>query len=501
MNKVNGQLLTMNGAFLSATKCSRSAERFLRRGYLLLLLISDILVLAVAMRLAYFIRFELKISVAPGVVPFADFYKSLAFVIILGCILLFTLAGLYNWYNLAGGTSEYSRSFNACTIAFLLMVLATFVFQTFDLSRVYLAAAWLFSVLFVMSIRFSLRRIVYILRERGYFRIRTAIVGTDAEGRDLVKELQEPRSGYEVVGLIGINGNITADPERARTMPPFLGTIKNLNEIVEEQELAELVISPSSLPREDLIALYTQALDIPNLELRLATGLFELLTTGVQVQTAGIVPLISVKKLRLSLSELFIKTLVEYMVTIAGLIILAPFIAVIALAVKLDSPGPVLHRRKVLGLGGKQFDAYKFRTMYVDSEKILNEHPELAARLREEEKLKQDPRITSLGGWLRRFSLDELPQLFNVLKGQMSLVGPRMISPPEAEKYSRNRFNLLTVKPGLTGLWQVSGRSDLSYRERIRLDMYYIRNYSIWLDFHILFIKTANAVLRGRGAY
>jgi len=139
--------------------------------------------------------------------------------------------------------------------------------------------------------------------------------------------------------------------------------------------------------------------------------------------------------------------------------------------------------------------------MHLDSDKILSEHPELVSQLHEEEKIKDDPRITRFGKWLRKFSVDELPQLFNVLRGQMSLVGPRMISPPEAEKYSSHQYNLLTVKPGLTGLWQVSGRSDLSYEERVRLDMYYIRNYTIWSDFHILFIKTANAVLKGRGAY
>jgi lipopolysaccharide/colanic/teichoic acid biosynthesis glycosyltransferase len=262
-----------------------------------------------------------------------------------------------------------------------------------------------------------------------------------------------------------------------------------------------LVVSSSSLHRDELFALYAQVHAIPGLELRLSSGLFELLTTGVQVRVAGVLPLIGLKKLRLSTSELFVKTLVEYVLTIAGLIVLSPFLGLIALGIKLDSPGPVLYRRRVLGIRGKEFDAYKFRTMHVDGDNILNGRPELAAQLRTEEKLKDDPRITRLGGWLRKFSLDELPQLFNVLKGQMSLVGPRMISPPEAEKYGHNQFNLLTVKPGLTGLWQVSGRSDLTYKERIRLDMYYIRNYTIWLDFHILFIRTANAVLRGRGAY
>ena len=173
----------------------------------------------------------------------------------------------------------------------------------------------------------------------------------------------------------------------------------------------------------------------------------------------------------------------------------------VALLIKLDSPGPVLHRRRVLGVSGKHFDAFKFRTMYVNGDEILNGHAELQEQLRADHKLKEDPRVTRVGHWLRKYSLDELPQLFNVIRGQMGLVGPRMITPEEAEKYGRHRLNLLTVKPGITGLWQVSGRSDLSYDERVQLDMYYIRNYSVWLDLQILFVQTVPAVIHGRGAY
>jgi lipopolysaccharide/colanic/teichoic acid biosynthesis glycosyltransferase len=139
--------------------------------------------------------------------------------------------------------------------------------------------------------------------------------------------------------------------------------------------------------------------------------------------------------------------------------------------------------------------------MYIDGDEILASRPDLQEELRKNHKLKDDPRITAVGGWMRRFSLDELPQLFNVLLGQMGLVGPRMISPAEAEKYGRHKLNLLTVKPGITGLWQVSGRSSLSYDERIQLDMLYIRNYSILLDAQILFVQTLPAVLSARGAY
>ena len=132
---------------------------------------------------------------------------------------------------------------------------------------------------------------------------------------------------------------------------------------------------------------------------------------------------------------------------------------------------------------------------------VLARYPQLAAELKARHKLKHDPRITRVGRWLRRFSLDELPQLFNVLLGQMSLVGPRMITAEEGDEYGRLKLNLLTVKPGITGLWQVSGRSDVSYEERVRLDMHYIRTYSIWRDLQILFVQTPPAVLRSPGAY
>jgi lipopolysaccharide/colanic/teichoic acid biosynthesis glycosyltransferase len=139
--------------------------------------------------------------------------------------------------------------------------------------------------------------------------------------------------------------------------------------------------------------------------------------------------------------------------------------------------------------------------MEVDGDAILAQRPELAAELQTHHKLKDDPRVTRVGRFLRSASVDELPQLINVLRGEMSLVGPRMISPAEKAEYGQMQFNLLTVKPGLTGLWQVSGRADLSYAERVQLDMHYIRNYSIWLDLQILFVQTLPAVLRRRGAY
>ncbi len=166
----------------------------------------------------------------------------------------------------------------------------------------------------------------------------------------------------------------------------------------------------------------------------------------------------------------------------------------------MSSPGPIIHKRLVMGLNGKQFYALKFRTMVSNGDEVLAQHPELKEELARNHKLKKDPRITKIGEFLRKYSLDELPQLFNVLTRDMSLVGPRMISPEEVSMYKQFDMNLLTVLPGITGVWQVSGRSDITYEERVRLDMYYIRNWSIWLDLQLL-LQTFPAVLKGRGAY
>jgi lipopolysaccharide/colanic/teichoic acid biosynthesis glycosyltransferase len=192
--------------------------------------------------------------------------------------------------------------------------------------------------------------------------------------------------------------------------------------------------------------------------------------------------------------------LLEFALVVPALILLFPVFIIISILIKLDSPGPVFHRRRVMGVNERQFDAIKFRTMQVDGDEILSGYPELLVELQKYYKIVDDPRVTKFGRFLRRFSIDELPQLINVIKLDMALVGPRMISPEEMENYNQWGLNLLTVRPGLTGLWQVSGRSDIDYEDRVRLDMYYIRNWSIWQDLQLI-LRTFPVVLRGKGAY
>lgn len=197
--------------------------------------------------------------------------------------------------------------------------------------------------------------------------------------------------------------------------------------------------------------------------------------------------------------ELFLKRSVDVLGAGILLCLLAPLCVAVTLAIGFGDGLPIFYRRRVVGTRG-EFDAFKFRTMLPNAEAILAADAQLREEYALDFKLKSDPRVTRLGAWLRKYSLDEMPQLVNVAKGEMSLVGPRMITPPELAKYGPYRELLLSVKPGLTGRWQVEGRQDVSYAERVRMDVDYITHWSLWLDFLIL-LKTPWRVIRGEGAY
>ncbi len=194
-----------------------------------------------------------------------------------------------------------------------------------------------------------------------------------------------------------------------------------------------------------------------------------------------------------------VKAAIEWPIALLAIVLLAPLMAAVAVAVVLSGPGPIIHRRRVLGRHGIPFDAFKFRTMVVDADRVLAQDAALRQAFVSTYKLKNDPRVTTAGRTLRRFSLDELPQLFNVLRGEMALIGPRMISPAELERYGAAKDRLLSVRPGLTGLWQVSGRQTTSYEQRVRLDMSYISEWSPWMDLRIA-VRTVGVVLTGEGA-
>jgi exopolysaccharide biosynthesis polyprenyl glycosylphosphotransferase len=460
--------------------------------------VADTLTLLLAFGFSYAVRFHSQLPFFEEVPLAPQVYIILLAIVLPVWLLAFAVFRLYDFNYLLGGTEEYSRVFNACAVMLALVIIGTFAFPVVRLSRGLLAVTAATAFFLVAFERFGLRRFAYGLRKRGHLTTRTLIVGTNEEARAIAHHFTAaPTAGAELLGFVDEH---LSPGTRVEGKLSVLGGLESMPALVDALAIEEIVVSTSALHRTELIRLFQMFGQSSSVELRLSSGLFEIFTTGVHVKEIGAVPLVSMRKFRLDGLEMTLKTIVDYTVSLVGLAVLSPFLLVIALLIKLDSPGPIFHRRTVLGPGERPFGAFKFRTMYVDGDAILARHPELEAELAENHKLKDDPRITRVGAALRKFSLDELPQLINVLLGHMSLVGPRMISPAEGEKYGRWRMNLLTVKPGITGLWQVSGRSDISYEERIRLDMYYIRNYSIWLDLQIL-LETVPAVLRGRGAY
>jgi exopolysaccharide biosynthesis polyprenyl glycosylphosphotransferase len=325
------------------------------------------------------------------------------------------------------------------------------------------------------------------------------VVGANDEGLSLAGQLLRWKSsGIHVLGFV--------DKKLPVGTPLLeylhvLGKVDQLDQIVKQYDVEEIILASSAITsRDKMLDIFKQYGVDSDVNVRMSSGLYEIITTGLTVKDFAYVPLVGVNPVRLTGVDWVLKLMLDYGLTIPGLILISPLLLIIAIAIKLESPGSIIHRRRVMGVNGREFNAYKLRTMRIDGEDILNAHPELQAELAEAHKIKNDPRVTRVGKFLRKYSLDELPQLFNVLKGDMSLVGPRMISPGEIDNYDHWDINLLTVRPGLTGLWQVSGRSDVTYEERVRLDMQYIRNWSIWLDLQLL-LRTIPAVLGGRGAY
>lgn len=481
---------------LTVTRSRHAIRRFEQRLLVGLLMLTDICIVAVSFALAYAVRFWIGAPLFDEGLVRPEFYALVIGMLMLGYLALFHIHGLYNRANLLGGTTEYARMFNAVTAGLLLVIVISFVQPDFVVARGWLLLSWALMVVLGIGARFAVRRLIYWQRHAGRFLDRTLIIGATSEGIAVAEQLlQAPTSGALIVGFID-----ETIPIGAEALPgvAVLGNFATFASITLLHEIEAVVITTAALTRERLLSLYATLEGLPDVEVRMASGWFDLLTTGVQVRQEGHVPLVVLNKTRITGLQLVLKTALDYVLAAGLLLALLPLFAIIVILIRRGSPGPVIYRRRVVGQGRREFDAFKFRTMRVDGDPLLTDNQR--SELEQTGKLKEDPRVTQIGALLRRYSLDELPQLWNVLRGEMSLIGPRMITMQELAKFGKWQHNLATVKPGLTGLWQVSGRSDLSYEDRVRLDMHYIRNHSIWLDLQILF-QTIPALLFGRGAY
>ena len=459
------------------------------------LVLADIITLVTAFWVAYLVRFVL--------LPYYSIYSWQQYALMISFtvpmwLAIFIAYQLYSPQLLFGGMQEYARLFSAVTIGMLGVIGVDYIARSATMiSRGWLVLAWALSLGLLLLERFCFRRVIYSLRRRGHLLAPAIIVGVNTEGAALAQQLDHwSTSGLDILGYVGKK----SEPGATVDELAIIGSLDQLEAVITDNQVQDVIVAPTALERIELLQVFQTVTRMENVRLWLSSGLFEIISSGLRVRELAYVPLVEVSKTRITGMDAFMKSVVDYGVSTAFILLTWPLLALLALLVKLDSPGPVIYRRRVMGVNGVEFDAYKFRTMHIHGDQMLADHPELQTELAQNYKLKDDPRVTRFGKLLRKFSLDELPQMFNILAGQMSLVGPRMISPPEMEKYGKWGMNLLTVKPGITGLWQVSGRSDVSYEERVRLDMQYIRNWNIWQDLYII-LMTFPAVLKRRGAY
>lgn len=366
-------------------------------------------------------------------------------------------------------------------------------------ARGYVLVALPATVLLTLVERYAVRRRLQRARARGAERTRVVVVGHAASLASLVRTLQ--RSSYHGMDVVGACVPDRAEAgDLARLGVDVEGSLEDVMDVVRARAADTVVVM--SCPELDGAALRRLGwgLEATGADMLVAPGLTESIGPRLGIRPVCGIPFLHVERPELTGMRRIVKGLFDRVVAALALLVLAPLLAAVAVAVRLDSPGPALFRQTRVGKNGREFTMLKFRTMSLQADQMVSQLAELSDGNGLLFKMRKDPRVTRVGAVLRKFSVDELTQLINVVRGEMSLVGPRPPLPREVQKYEDDVMRRFLVKPGLTGLWQISGRSDLSWDETVRLDLRYVDNWSIAFDFMILW-KTASAVLKGHGAY
>ncbi len=462
--------------------------------------VSDVTLIIVSMILAYWMRYELRwfrdVSYdhpLSAYIPFILLFTGLI-------LLAFRVDGVYQHWRGSSWLDQVYHITNAAAKSVVFLFALTFfmdIFQPLQYSRALFLQAGLIVIVVLSIARILQNAIVGWLRTRGVGVARVIIVGAGEVGRTVMRTIvARPEFGYQIAGFVDDN------PQKGETdIGPFkaLGPLSNLSQLVEEAAVDEVIITLPWMYHRKIMAIVRECRR-REVCARIVPDLFQMSLSQVDVDDLGGLPLIGVREVGFGKWELTIKRAIDVAGALTGIIWGAPLWILIALAIKLDSPGPVLFHQTRVGARGKLFEIYKFRSMREGAEEEIDQ-------LRDQNeadgplfKIQDDPRLTRVGKLLRRASLDEFPQLWNVLRGEMSLVGPRPPIPSEVEDYLEWHKRRLEVRPGMTGLWQVSGRSELTFDEGVLLDIYYIENWSVWLDLKII-LRTIPQFFFGDGAY
>lgn len=457
----------------------------------------DTLLINVAFFIAYHARYEWQLIRPVGEANYVPLREYIPVSLILTAILLvvYKMEGLYTPKRGTSWLDEVYTVFIGTLAGIAVMIVITFFYRPYFYSRLLFGYAGISVTLTLSLSRLIVRQIWGYLRGRGIGVDRVLVVGAGEIGRAIMRSIMAlPQLGYRVVGFIDDEG-----PEKSIGRFPSLGSTKDLPRLLQERRVDEVIVTLPWTSHEEIIKMVAQC-ERARVQARIVPDLFQMSLSRVDVEEVGGIPLLGVKEVSIRGWNLTLKRAIDVVVSATILLLLSPLILLIAALIKLESPGPALFRQTRMGRGGKPFPLYKFRSMRPEAEEELSEVHDLNEAEGVFFKIREDPRCTRVGKILRRLSLDELPQIYNILRGEMSLVGPRPALPREVELYKEWHGRRLGVLPGLTGLWQVMGRSDLTFDEMVMLDLFYIENWSLWLDLKIMLI-TIPTVLLGKGAY
>lgn len=460
--------------------------------YVRLLKTIDLLGISLGLTTGLFARF----GVRPVALHGAPYPLVLAAAGVLWLVAL-SAGGCYDRRILGNGAAEFKRVATSCFRLVGAVAVVSFVLKL-DLARGLVAVAFPCGAAFLLSFRYGARKWLHRQRRLGGWCQRVLVVGDRKNVAYLARTLnREQYAGYRVIGAC------VPHAEAGTQLPggiAVLGTVTSAVAAARAEMVDAIAVTASTGVTAEAVRRLGWELEGSGIGLMLAPALTDVAGPRIHITPAAGLPLLHVDEPEFTGARRVYKEVADRVIAAAVLVLLAPLGTVLALAVKLGSDGPVLFRQQRVGLDGRTFSLLKFRSMYVDAEARLaelaaaNEHDGLLFKMRE------DPRVTRVGRWLRKYSLDELPQLWNVVRGDMALVGPRPPLPSEVARYESDVRRRLLVKPGITGLWQVSGRADLSWEDSVRLDLYYVENWSPALDAMILW-KTFFAVVKGTGAY
>jgi exopolysaccharide biosynthesis polyprenyl glycosylphosphotransferase len=407
-------------------------------------------------------------------------------------LIVFFAFGLYSRRQVLEPSLRLPRVLSGITTSILLTIVIDFSFRI-DLARGWVATLWVVAIILVISGRLVVLRLAQLLNVINWLGLRTVVVGSNAEARTLARVLRKKRHlGYEVLGFIGRLDDKSDGP-------PVIGTIDGIRDLVINKDIAAIFIAGSD-GGPDVLTQIDKALAGLAVRIRTSLGLPHLAASRVLVQEVDGMAMLAVERVRPSEFDLHLKRALDVALAGIGLLGSLPFMVVIGIAIKVSDGGPVIFAQKRVGAGGELFTMYKFRTMVKGAENLKQQLQTVNEADGVLFKMRKDPRITRIGRQLRRFGLDELPQLVNIFLGEMSLVGPRPALPEEMERWTPDLAIRLKAKPGLTGLWQVSGRHELAFEDYVRYDLFYVENWSFKLDLQII-ARTVPAVLSRAGAY